>query len=167
MTTTTPKTWYWRDFPITYQSYGETGPALVCVHGFGASSGHWRQNLPVLGEVCRGYAIDLIGFGGSAKPEPVTEIDYTFATWSQQIADFCREVVGGPAFLVGNSIGCVAIMQTAIDNPDLVLGIATINCSLRLLHERKRAEIPWYRSFGVTMPYQLGHSYCIYRSLQL
>jgi hypothetical protein len=155
MTITTPKTWNWKGFPITYQSYGETGPALVCVHGFGASSGHWRQNLPVLGEVCRCYAIDLIGFGGSAKPQPLTEIDYTFATWSQQIADFCREVVGSPAFLVGNSIGCVAIMQTAIDNPDLVLGIATINCSLRLLHDRKRAEIPWYRSLGAGIAQKL------------
>lgn len=121
------------------------------VHGFGASSGHWRKNLPVLAENCRCYAIDLIGFGASAKPAPGIEVDYTFETWGQQIADFCREVVGGPVFLIGNSIGCIAAMQAAVDHPDIALGIALLNCSLRLLHDRKRAELPWYRSFGAPL----------------
>lgn len=141
-------TWMWRGFPIRYQTAGETGPAVVLIHGFGASCGHWRKNLPVLAESCRVYALDLIGFGGSAKPAPNVEISYTFETWGQQIGDFCREVVGDSAFLVGNSIGCVAVMQAAVDFPDLARGVALLNCSLRLLHDRKRAELPWYRSFG-------------------
>jgi pimeloyl-ACP methyl ester carboxylesterase len=145
---TSAKIWNWRGFPICYQSAGETGPAVVLVHGFGASWGHWRKNLPVLGENCRCYAIDLIGFGGSAKPKPGTDIDYTFETWGQQLADFCREVVKEPAFLVGNSIGCIVVMQAAVDYLDIVREVALINCSLRLLHDRKRAELPWYRSFG-------------------
>jgi pimeloyl-ACP methyl ester carboxylesterase len=144
----TPKIWNWRGYPITYQQSGETGAAVVLVHGFGASWGHWRKNLPVLGESCRCYAIDLIGFGGSAKPTPGDGIDYTFENWGQQVADFCREVVGSPAFLIGNSIGCIVIMQTAVDNPELVLGVAAINCSIRLLHDRKRVTLPWYRNYG-------------------
>lgn len=145
------KIWNWRGFPICYQSHGQTGPAVVLVHGFGASWGHWRKNLPVLGENFRCYAIDLIGFGGSAKPTPGQEIDYTFETWGQQVADFCREVVGSPAFLVGNSIGCIVIMQAAIDTSESVLGIAALNCSLRLLHDRKRSQLPWYRRFGASV----------------
>ena len=145
-----PKTWNWRGFPITYQNSGSTGAAVVLVHGFGASWGHWRKNLPVLGEEFRCYAIDLIGFGASAKPTPGEEINYTFETWGQLVADFCREVVGSPAFLVGNSIGCVVIMQAAVENPELVRGIAAINCSLRLLHDRKRQDLPWYRNIGAT-----------------
>jgi pimeloyl-ACP methyl ester carboxylesterase len=144
------QTWTWQGFPITYQQWGETGPAIVCVHGFGASLGHWRKNLPVLGSQCRCYALDLIGFGGSAKPKPGAEIDYTFATWGQLVADFSREVVGCPVFLVGNSIGCVVIMQTAVDYPEQVLGIVALNCSLRLLHDRKRSQLPWYRQIGAT-----------------
>ena len=148
---TSSQTWNWRGLPINYQQYGENGAAVVLVHGFGASWGHWRKNLPTLGESCRCYALDLIGFGGSAKPTPGEEINYTFETWGQQVADFCREVVGSSAFLVGNSIGCVVIMQTAVDYPNLVLGVAAINCSLRLLHERKQAELPWYRRMGAPM----------------
>ena len=147
----TAKTWKWRGFPITYQQSGERGAAVVLVHGFGASWGHWRKNLPILGQDYHCYAIDLIGFGGSAKPTPGAEIAYTFETWSQLVADFCREVVGSPAFLVGNSIGCVVIMQTAVDHPELVRGIAALNCSLRLLHDSKRAELPWYRSAGASV----------------
>ncbi len=143
-----PKTWNWRGFPITYQNCGESGAAVVLVHGFGASWGHWRKNLPILGQECRCYAIDLIGFGASAKPTPGEGIYYTFETWGQLVADFCREVIGSPAFLVGNSIGCVVIMQAAVDNPEMVKGIAAINCSLRLLHDRKRQALPWYRSVG-------------------
>ena len=148
---TDEKTWIWRGFSLTYQRCGETGPAVVLVHGFGASWRHWRKNLPVLGQTCRCYAIDLIGFGGSAKPIPQQEIDYTFETWAQQVADFCQEVIGSPVFLVGNSIGCIVVMQAAVDYPQWVLGVAALNCSLRLLHERKRLTLPWYRRMGASV----------------
>jgi pimeloyl-ACP methyl ester carboxylesterase len=145
------KTWVWQDFPICYQTQGTTGPSVVLVHGFGASWCHWRKNIPILGENCRVYAIDLIGFGASAKPQPGEEIAYTLETWGQQVADFCREVVGEPAFLVGNSIGCIVVMQAAVSNPDIVLGVALLNCSLRLLHDRKRVTLPWYRRVGAPL----------------
>ncbi len=149
------KIWNWRGLSICYQNCGDSGPAVILVHGFGASWGHWRKNLPVLAETCRCYAIDLVGFGGSAKPTPGVEIEYTFETWGRQIADFCREVVGTPAFLIGNSIGCIVVMQTAVDNPDLVLGIAALNCSLRLLNERKLASAPWYKRIGAPLVQKL------------
>ncbi|KST63993.1 alpha/beta fold hydrolase [Mastigocoleus testarum] len=142
------KTWIWQGFPICYQQQGESGPAVVLVHGFGASWGHWRKNIPVLAQKCRVYALDLIGFGGSAKPSPATEINYTFDTWGQQIKDFCQQVVGEAAYLVGNSIGCIAIMQAAAIKPDISLGVALLNCSLRLLHERKRENLPLSRRLG-------------------
>jgi len=143
-----PQVWLWRGYPITYQSCGQTGPAVVLVHGFGACWGHWRKNLPVLGEHFRTFALYLIGFGASAKPLPQKEIEYTFATWSQLLGDFCREIVGEPCFLVGNSIGCVVVMQCAVDFPSQVRGLVALNCSLRLLHERKRSGLPWYQQLG-------------------
>jgi pimeloyl-ACP methyl ester carboxylesterase len=143
-----PQVWTWRGLQICYQTQGTEGAAVVLIHGFGASWGHWRKNIPVLSTQFRVYAIDLVGFGGSAKPRPGEEIAYTFETWGQQIADFCREVVGTPVFLVGNSIGCIAAMQAAVDHPEMALGVAMLDCSLRLLHDRRRAELPWYRRVG-------------------
>jgi pimeloyl-ACP methyl ester carboxylesterase len=143
----TPQTWMWKGYPISYVTVGESGPGVVLVHGFGASWGHWRKNILALSQQCRVFAIDLLGFGGSAKPLPSPDVAYTFETWGDQIADFCRQVVGTPAFLVGNSIGCIVVMQTAVSHPDIATEVALLNCSLRLLHERKRS---WYRGIGVS-----------------
>ncbi|NET02421.1 MAG: alpha/beta fold hydrolase [Sphaerospermopsis sp. SIO1G2] len=147
-TPTSPQTWIWQGFPTCYQTQGEKGPAVVLVHGFGASWQHWRKNIPVLAENFRVYAIDLIGFGASAKPQPGEDIEYTLETWGQQVADFCQQVVKEPAFLVGNSIGCIVVLQAAIIAPEIALGTALINCSLRLLHDRKRLTLPWTKRVG-------------------
>jgi pimeloyl-ACP methyl ester carboxylesterase len=149
------ESWIWRGFPITYQTQGTEGPAVVLIHGFGASCGHWRQNIPVLAQSCRVYAIDLLGFGGSAKPTPSQEVSYTFETWGQQISDFCRELVKSPVFLVGNSIGCIAALQAAVDAPEIFRGVGLINCSLRMLHDRKRLTLPWYRRIGAPLVQQI------------
>ncbi|NDJ19087.1 alpha/beta fold hydrolase [Myxacorys almedinensis] len=140
--------WLWKGFQVAYQTQGTTGPAVILVHGFGASFYHWRKNIPELAKTCRVYAIDLIGFGKSAKPIPSQQLGYTFETWGAQLADFCREVVGEPAFLVGNSIGSIAILQAAIAAPDQVRGVALVGCSLRLLHERHQATQPWLKRVG-------------------
>ena len=147
-TLATNATWMWRGHQINYQTAGETGAALLLIHGFGASVGHWRKNLPVLAENCRCYAIDLIGFGASAKPQPGLEIEYTFETWGELVSDFCQEVIGSPTVLIGNSIGCIVALQAAVTNPESVRGVALLNCSLRLLHDRKRAKMPFYRRWG-------------------
>jgi pimeloyl-ACP methyl ester carboxylesterase len=140
--------WQWRGQAIAYQQRGEQGPAVLLIHGFGASWGHWRKNMPGLAQFCRCYAIDLLGFGASAKPSPSQNLGYTFETWGELVADFCREVIGESAFLVGNSIGCIVVMQTAVTDPEWVRGLIAINCSLRLLHERKQQALPWYRQVG-------------------
>lgn len=143
--------WTWQGQRIRYQQAGQQGPALVLVHGFGASSDHWRKTLPELAQTHRVFAIDLLGFGHSAKPTPGEPLAYTFETWASQIADFCQAVIGGPAFLVGNSIGCIVALQVAVQAPELVQGLVLLNCSLRLLHERKQANLPWYRRAPVPL----------------
>jgi pimeloyl-ACP methyl ester carboxylesterase len=145
---TANSTWMWRSYQINYQQQGDTGLPVLLIHGFGASVGHWRKNIPVLATSCRCYAIDLIGFGASAKPTPGQEIEYTFETWGELVADFCREVIGSPTILVGNSIGCIVALQAAVTEPSLVISVALLNCSLRLLHDRKRAIVPWYQQWS-------------------
>lgn len=145
--------WQWQGFSIHYQVAGTDGPPVVLIHGFGASSGHWRQNIPDLAQRHQVYALDLIGFGQSAKPQPGPfatgqSIQYEFETWGQQVVDFCQEVIGEAACLVGNSIGCIVALQAAVLEPAMATSIVMLDCSLRLLHERKRADLPWYRKFS-------------------
>ncbi|MCY7331365.1 MAG: alpha/beta fold hydrolase [Pseudanabaena sp. CAN_BIN31] len=144
--------WTWRGYEIGYCAEGLEEnldkPVIVLIHGFGASVGHWRKNVPVLAQSARVYAIDLIGFGSSSQPKP-SELPYTFETWGQQVADFVREVVGDRAILVGNSIGAVVAMQAAIYAPELITKTVLINCSLRLLQEQNQLNLPWFRRVGV------------------
>lgn len=93
------------------------GPAFGCALPFYVDSqpalalfptgDHWRKNLPVLGEHCRAYAIDLLGYGYSDKPDTrgAPNTLYTFPNWSRQLQAFIQEKVGEPVILTCNSGG--------------------------------------------------------------
>ncbi|KAI5653073.1 hypothetical protein M9H77_30260 [Catharanthus roseus] len=137
-------TWNWKGYSIRYQYAGSSGPALVLVHGFGANSDHWRKNIPVLGQSHQVFAIDLIGYGYSDKPNPrELQVDsfYTFETWGSQLNDFCTSVVQDEAFFICNSIGGLVGLQAAITMPENCKGIVLLNISLRMLHIKKQL---WY-----------------------
>eukprot|EP00268_Persea_americana_P034426 TRINITY_DN3403_c1_g1_i3.p1 TRINITY_DN3403_c1_g1~~TRINITY_DN3403_c1_g1_i3.p1 ORF type:complete len:427 (-),score=81.19 TRINITY_DN3403_c1_g1_i3:749-1915(-) len=136
--------WNWRGYRIRYQFAGNSGPALLLVHGFGANSDHWRKNLPFLARSHKVYSIDLIGYGYSDKPNPRdfgTNSFYTFETWGTQLNDFCVDVVKSEAFFICNSIGGLVGLQAAIMQPEICKGIILLNISLRMLHIKKQ---PWY-----------------------
>lgn len=137
--------WNWRGYSIRYQHSGDNnGPALVLVHGFGANSDHWRNNISVLAQSHRVYSIDLIGYGYSDKPNPRQIRDhsfYTFDTWAAQLNEFCLDVIKDEAFFICNSIGGVVGLQAAVLAPHICRGIVLLNISLRMLHIKKQ---PWY-----------------------
>ncbi|KAF5725524.1 pheophytinase chloroplastic [Tripterygium wilfordii] len=136
--------WSWRGYSIRYQYSGNSGPALVLIHGFGANSDHWRKNIPVLAKSHRVYAIDLIGYGYSDKPNPRELGDkpfYTFETWGSQLIDFCTDVIKDEVFLICNSIGGLVGLQAAVSDPKICKGIFLLNISLRMLHIKKQ---PWF-----------------------
>ena len=66
------KIWQWRGHSVYYVQAGYAHPQrppLLLVHGFGASTDHWRKNISGLCEDFQVFAIDLLGFGRSAKPK--------------------------------------------------------------------------------------------------
>ncbi|XP_057829492.2 pheophytinase, chloroplastic isoform X2 [Cryptomeria japonica] len=114
--------WTWRDHQIHYVVQGE-GPPIVLIHGFGASVFHWRYNIPQLAKKFKVYAVDLLGFGWSEK----AIIDYNALVWSNQVADFLKEIVKEPAILVGNSLGGFTALITAADCSEYVSAVAILN----------------------------------------
>lgn len=129
-TTLDLSTWTWRGHKIQYTVMG-TGRPLVLVHGFGASIGHWRNNIPVLAAGgYRVFALDLLGFGASAKPE----LDYSLELWQEMLADFWGEHIKEPAVFVGNSIGALLSLMMLADRPDISAGGVLINCAGGLNH---------------------------------
>jgi len=147
----TEKYWTWRGHTIRYTCAGDSGEPVVLVHGFGGNADHWRRNVNALSARGRRvFAIDLLGYGYSDKPDPMrpelkqNEI-YCFETWGAQICDFVDDVVGAPAFVACNSVGGVAGLQAAVDAPEKVRGIVLMNISLRGLHITKQP--PFARPF--------------------
>lgn len=132
------KKWEWRGHNINYLSV-HTGsseqilnpdsnkPPLLLVHGFGASIAHWRRNILTLAQGYTVYAIDLLGFGASDKPEGFS---YTMDLWAQLILDFLAEIVQRPTVLIGNSVGSLACVIAASESTQsLVRGLVLLNCA--------------------------------------
>ena len=102
------------------------GPALLLVHGFGASTDHWRHNVPALAQRHEVHAIDLLGFGRSAKPAGLA---YGGALWRDQLATYVRERIGRPTVLVGNSLGGYAALAAGSALGPEAAGVVLLNAA--------------------------------------
>ena len=103
---------------INYLSMGDaTKPTLLLVHGFGASSYHFRYNIPELAKDYHVYAIDLLGFGWSDKPI----MDYEASVWRDQVINFIDQIIHNEKedksiAIAGNSLGGYTAMFAASDD---------------------------------------------------
>jgi len=160
MTGVQTQSWIWRGQAIS----SVCGPplsgspdrgAVLLVHGFGASWRHWRHTIPALSAAgFRVYALDLLGFGASAKPpsqlpgDPPLEgaVPYGFDLWAELVVDYCSARIGpGPLQLVGNSIGGVVALNAARllqEQGTPPAQVVLIDCAQRALDGKRLAELP-------------------------
>ena len=117
--------WQWQGHNIYYVKAGENSqrPPLLLIHGFGASTDHWRKNISELSRDFEVYAIDLLGYGRSAKPK----LEYSSNLWRDQLNDFINQVIGRKAILAGNSLGGYASLCLAAQRPDAAAGLVLLN----------------------------------------
>ena len=118
--------WQWRRHSVYYVKAGTPHadrPPLLLVHGFGASTDHWRKNIEGLKGEFEVWAIDLLGFGRSAKPN----IEYSGNLWRDQLHEFITEIIGQPAVLAGNSLGGYASLCVAAQRPESAAGLILLN----------------------------------------
>ncbi|ACK70354.1 alpha/beta hydrolase fold protein [Gloeothece citriformis PCC 7424] len=121
--------WVWRGWQIRYaykRSQFENEkhyPPILLIHGFGAAIEHWRNNIGVLSQRHRVYAIDLLGFGASRKVYTNITVDL----WVEQVYDFWRTFIGKPMILVGNSLGSLVSVVAAATHPEMVRGMAMLS----------------------------------------
>ena len=143
--------WNWKNYQISWTAEGESNNApiaIVLIHGFGASKDHWRFNQKFLSSLAPCYAIDLIGFGESSQPNSQIayekknheNFNYCFDNWSQQVNDFCLEIIKKPVFLIGNSIGGVIALNTAKQLSQECISVILIDCAQRSMDDKRLAE---------------------------
>jgi pimeloyl-ACP methyl ester carboxylesterase len=138
--------WQWRGYSIYFVKAGckrDHRPPLLLVHGFGASTDHWRKNIAELKEDFEVWAIDLLGFGRSAKPN----IEYSGTLWRAQLHDFITECMGQPAVIAGNSLGGYAALCVAADSPETVAGIILLNSAGPFAEAQKTVKEASFKQF--------------------
>ena len=120
------KYWSYNDLRVHFRVTGEeSNPPIVLIHGFGASSDHWRNNAEVFAsEGFRVFGIDLIGFGKSEQnlQSKIKHLENQF--WANQLASFLDEIVdiqkNGKVILIGNSLGALTAITTLSNRPELI-----------------------------------------------
>ena len=113
------------DREVRYVDAGE-GPALVFVHGLGASWQSWLENIPEFARDHRVVAMDLPGFGYSEMPEEEISIE-RYAKWTFRLLD----VLGiESAAVVGNSMGGFIAAEMAIREPERVQRLVVISAAV-------------------------------------
>ena len=124
---------------------GSAGSApLVLVHGLSYRWQSWLPVMPTLALRWQLYALDLRGFGRSARaPGAYRAVDY-----AQDVVAFLRGVVGRPAAVVAHSLGAVVAVAVATDAPELVRALVLEEPPLGIFGEesvRGRREYEAYR----------------------
>ena len=120
------KYWSYKDLRVHFRVTGEeSNPPIVLIHGFGASSDHWRNNAEIFAsEGFRVFGIDLIGFGKSEQnlQSKIKHLENQF--WANQLASFLDEIVdiqkNGKVILIGNSLGALTAITTLSNRPELI-----------------------------------------------
>ena len=146
------------------------GPAVVLVHGLGGFAESWRHTLRGLAARTTVYALDLPGFGASAKPRTRYRLPY----FAGALHGFMEALGIQGASLVGHSLGAAVAVTYAVTHPARVERLALVGgvvpgfgyrpswvyrlvalpligeALARCFHRAVREEVDFFVDFGFT-----------------
>lgn len=128
-----------------YAEFGdEANPAMMFIHGYGAMWQHWNRNIPAFEKDYKIYAMDLLGFGESEKPNA----RYGLSLWAKQIEAFMRFKRLERILLVGHSMGGASSLWFANERPEKVDALVLVDASGIFPDEISAFERVLYRAVG-------------------
>jgi pimeloyl-ACP methyl ester carboxylesterase len=104
---------------LHYRAVG-SGPAVVMIHGYGASLDLWRPVQDALAAHHRVIAVDLKGFGWSSRPPG----DYSPEAEAQLVWGLLDQLAVDQVSIVGHSWGSSVSLAMALAHPERVRRIA-------------------------------------------
>ncbi len=123
---------------VVYDDLGGSGKAMVLIHGLGGSKENWMLMAPQLAG--RGYRVlvpDLAGFGAT----PLDGRESTLET-NRGIVDAVIARSGGPAVLVGHSMGGLVAMLQAVSRPASVARLVLLDPAVPLARTSPMKPLP-------------------------
>ncbi|MEN6522001.1 MAG: alpha/beta fold hydrolase [Armatimonadota bacterium] len=142
------RTYRWRMGDIFYTVSGE-GEPLLLVHGIGAgaSSFEWRKNFLPLSKDFTVYALDMLGFGMSDRPN----IPYRSEVYTQLILDFIMDVIGRPTDIAASSHGA-AYSVLAANSHRLMIKRLLLSCPTGIGVADRKVPFSLALSTGLNIP---------------
>jgi pimeloyl-ACP methyl ester carboxylesterase len=111
-----------RGLPVTYEHTGQ-GEPVIMLHNGGSSHAIWAEVADRLAGKYEIFALDLLGFGDSAKPGGGYTLDNYVAMLEQFVSSRALEKV----VLVGNCMGSAISLAFADRHPDQVKALVLCN----------------------------------------
>jgi pimeloyl-ACP methyl ester carboxylesterase len=103
---------------------GQGDPELVFIHGNGADHTAWHKQIAYFSSITRVIAVDMRGFGASAK-DP--ESHYTQDKFVADTVAMLQAASVKRAILVGWSMGGNVASRVAVEHPGLVGGVVLVD----------------------------------------
>tara|TARA_Y100000994_G_scaffold139566_1_gene114416 strand:- start:10 stop:960 length:951 start_codon:yes stop_codon:yes gene_type:complete len=138
--------WDWNGFKIFWSVKGkENKNPIILLHGFGASSKHWRKNVNYFAK--KGYSVyslDLIGFGNSSQPgiREIGKLDN--GVWCNQVNAFIQQVIrpktSNKVILIGNSLGSLVALTCAVYLRNEILSVIAASLPDPLVITKKKLK---------------------------
>jgi pimeloyl-ACP methyl ester carboxylesterase len=103
------------------------GPLVLMVHGFPESWYSWRHQMGAVAEAgFTACAIDVRGYGGSDKPEPVEA--YAMSHMVSDLVGVADALQpGAPAILLGHDWGAPIVWNSALTRPDRFSAVGALS----------------------------------------
>ena len=117
------------------------GPLVVMVHGFPESWYSWRDQIgPVAKAGFQVAAIDVRGYGGSDKPQPIEAYDMEALTGDVAgVIDALSP--DGTGILIGHDWGAPIVWNTALSRPEKIRAVAGLSVPFSGVPQRPFTEI--------------------------
>ncbi len=130
---------------LHYAEGPASGPPLVLVPGQSMPWESYCKVIPLLADRFHVFAVDVRGHGKSAH----TPGAYTFSRCGQDLVEFLRVVVGGPAICCGNSSGGIIALWAAARAPELVKAVLAEDPPLFTTEWPRSRDDTWVHAFFV------------------
>ncbi|MGW7413248.1 alpha/beta fold hydrolase [Streptomyces sp. NPDC054863] len=111
-----------------WSAYGDEGRPTLLLPPLNCDRRAWNQQIPAL--LRQGRKVYVPEYPGH-KDVPFDEERFSFEALADEVANFLRDTVDGPADLVGWSLGGCVSTLTALRHPERVGSLTLISCAPR------------------------------------
>ncbi|KAM4632699.1 1-acylglycerol-3-phosphate O-acyltransferase ABHD5 isoform 2-T2 [Polymixia lowei] len=112
---------------LTFNSNdAEDKTPMVLLHGIGGGVGLWAHNLDILSQQRSVYALDLLGFGQSSRPQFSTDAQEAEGQFVESIEQWRAKVGLEAMILLGHNLGGYLAASYSLRYPDRVKKIVLV-----------------------------------------